>query len=89
MAVHEVILPKTGMNMDDVFLIEWLVAEGAEVAEGAPIFRMETEKVEVDVEAFDSGLLHITVAAGVSLPIGTTIGYIAETADEYAALVAA
>lgn len=89
MAVHEVILPKTGMNMDDVLLIEWLVEEGAHVEEGAPLFRMETDKVEVDAESFDTGYLHITVAAGVSLPIGTTIGYLAETRDEYADLVAA
>ncbi len=88
MAVHEVILPKTGINMDDVLLIEWLVTEGNHVTEGASVFRMETDKVEVDVEAFDTGWLHITVEAGVSLPIGTTIGFIAESAAEYAALVA-
>lgn len=90
MPVHEVILPKTGMNMEDVTLLDWIAKEGTEVAVGDPIFRMETEKVEIEVPADDAGWLHQTVAPSETPhSIGTTIGLVATTHDEYDALVAA
>ena len=39
--LHEVIVPKTGIYMDDVELLEWVVAEGAEVGAGEVIFRID------------------------------------------------
>ena len=83
----EVILPKTGLYMDDVHLIEWLVEEGAHVEEGDPVFRMETDKVEQDVPADGSGWLHRIVAAGQDYRIGTQIGLIAPTREDYQAIL--
>ena len=89
MAINEVILPKTGINMEDVYLLEWLAEEGSEVKVGAPLFRMETEKVEMDIESDDAGWLHQVIApSDTGHPIGTVIGYLASTQQEYAQLLA-
>ena len=55
-SVHDVILPKTGIYEDDVVLIEWIVAEGSWVAVGDPIFVIESEKVEMEIESNDEGI---------------------------------
>jgi pyruvate dehydrogenase E2 component (dihydrolipoamide acetyltransferase) len=81
--IVEVIMPKTGMYEDDVSLVEWLVDDGAEVAVGDPLFVMETEKVEVEIEADDPGFLVRAAAPGLTAPIGTRIGWLASTRAEY------
>ncbi|MYE67730.1 MAG: dihydrolipoamide acyltransferase, partial [Acidimicrobiia bacterium] len=78
----ELILPKTGIYEGDVTLIEWLVAEGGEVAIGDPLFLMESEKIEMEIESDTDGWLHREAEAGLEAPIGTRIGAIAETPDE-------
>jgi pyruvate/2-oxoglutarate dehydrogenase complex dihydrolipoamide acyltransferase (E2) component len=83
MAIQAVIMPKLGAYTDDVLLAGWLVGEGDEVAAGAAVFELETEKTTAEVEADVPGWVHRLVAAGELVPIGTTVGYIAETRDEY------
>ena len=48
---HEVFIPKTGIYMDDCHLIAWLVDEGASIRAGDALFLMETNKVEMEIEA--------------------------------------
>ena len=76
------ILPKTGIYEGDVTLIEWLVPEGGEVFAGDPLFLMESEKVEMEIESDTDGRLHREAEAGLEAPIGTRIGVIAETPEE-------
>ena len=80
---EEVILPKTGLNVEDVHLIEWLVEEGTTVDAGQALLVMETDKVEVEVEAEAAGLLHRKQPAGADYPVGSVVGYIAADEDEY------
>lgn len=84
----EVFMPKTGIYQDDVTLLQWLVAEGGRVEEGQDVLVMETEKVEVEVQADASGWLHRIVEPEATLAIGTVVGLIAATEQEYEALVA-
>ncbi len=86
--MHEVILPKTGMYEGDVVLVEWLVAEGARVSAGEPIFVIESEKTEMEVEADIDGWVHIEAAAGLEAPIGTRIGVICDSEEALRAAVA-
>lgn len=89
MAIYEVILPKTGINVEEVYLLEWLAEEGTEVAVGDPVFQMETEKVDMEIPADDTGWLHhILSPSETPHPIGTVIGFIATTHDEYLQLAA-
>lgn len=76
--MQEVILPKTGMYEGDVTLLEWLVADGDRVEVGQPIFLMESEKVEQEIEADAAGWLRHQAAEGLEAPIGTRIGVIVD-----------
>jgi pyruvate/2-oxoglutarate dehydrogenase complex dihydrolipoamide acyltransferase (E2) component len=80
-------MPKLGMYLEDVRLVEWLCDEGAEVSRGELIFTLETDKVTTDVEADAAGFLHRIVPAGEMVAIGARIGSIAETREEYEQLV--
>lgn len=75
---HEVILPKTGMYEGDVTLVEWLVTDGGEVIVGEPLFVMESDKVEMEIEADFSGRVQQEAEPGFVAPIGTRIGVITE-----------
>ncbi|MFA7248409.1 MAG: dihydrolipoamide acetyltransferase family protein [Dehalococcoidia bacterium] len=67
-------LPKIGMTMEEGTLVRWLVAEGAAVAPGQPVFELETAKAIVEVEADGEGTLRRLAAEGVTLPPGAVVG---------------
>ena len=72
----EIILPKLGFSMNEGTIAEWLVADGATVTEGQPLFSLESEKSVNEIEAPASGTLRITTAAGETCEVGTVIGAI-------------
>jgi pyruvate/2-oxoglutarate dehydrogenase complex dihydrolipoamide acyltransferase (E2) component len=88
MAVQPLIMPKLGAYTEDVLLSEWLVGEGEEVVAGAAVLELETDKTTAEVEAETAGWVHHLVGAGETVPIGTSVGLIAETREEYQALAA-
>ena len=89
MAVQPVIMPKLGAYTEDVLLAEWRVEEGAEVAAGTVVLEMETDKTTAEIEAETAGWLHRLVPVGETVPIGTQVGLVAGTREEYDALVGA
>ena len=44
-------IPKLGVSMSEGTLVEWLVQDGESVTEGQVLYRIETDKVENDVES--------------------------------------
>ena len=84
---HEVFIPKTGIYMDDCHLIAWLVDEGAPVRAGEALFLMETNKVEMEIEAGAAGILRQGAPVGEDYPIGRVIGWIADNDAEYRSLL--
>jgi pyruvate/2-oxoglutarate dehydrogenase complex dihydrolipoamide acyltransferase (E2) component len=72
----EVLLPQIGFAMFEGQVIEWLVQDGQQVAEGQPLFTLEAEKSANEVEAPASGTLRILQPAGAVYPVGTVIGAI-------------
>ena len=50
-------VPLLGDIMQEGTLVEWLRADGARVDKGEPLYRLETDKVTVDVEAPVAGTL--------------------------------
>ncbi len=66
-------IPKVGMTLEEGELVRWLVPDGTAVARGQPIFEMETEKVELEVEADDEGVLKHLVDEGTTLPPGAIV----------------
>lgn len=72
----EILVPKLGMTMKEGTVAEWYVADGAEVAAGERVYRLETEKIEFQVEAETAGTVRHLVPAKTKLPPGTVVGYI-------------
>jgi len=78
----EIVVPKLGMSMGDVTMVEWKVQEGEKVEKGSVVLVIETEKTEWNVEAGASGFLHILIKEGVKAKIGKVVGLIGETKEE-------
>lgn len=68
------VMPKLGLTMEAGTVVEWLVADGAEVRRGQPVLRIETDKVSSDVEATETGRLRQLAAAGQTYQCGEVIG---------------
>ncbi|SNS87246.1 pyruvate dehydrogenase E2 component (dihydrolipoamide acetyltransferase) [Rhodococcoides kyotonense] len=73
---QEIVLPKLGLTMQEGVIGEWLAQSGQHIGTGDVLVRLETDKVEVDVEAEGSGILATTARAGDVLPVGTVIGWL-------------
>ncbi len=69
-------IPKLGVSMTEGSLVEWLVADGEQVAAGQVLYRIETDKVENDVESPMAGVVRITGVEGETYDVGTPIGEI-------------
>lgn len=72
----EILLPKLGFSMDEAILSEWLVSDGAEVKEGEPLFVLESDKSQQEIEAPASGTLKIRAQAGETYKVGAVLGEI-------------
>ena len=72
----EILLPKLGFAMEEGTLTEWLVADGAQVTEGQPLYALESEKSVQEVEAPASGTLRIIAGIDEIYPVGTLLGEI-------------
>jgi pyruvate/2-oxoglutarate dehydrogenase complex dihydrolipoamide acyltransferase (E2) component len=80
-----VVMPPMGDAAGDLVLSRWFKAAGDQVTKGEPLFEVATDKVEVAVEALDSGVLtQLLVAEGESAEEGQTIAYIEAGSDERA-----
>jgi len=71
-----ILLPKIGFSMNEGTLTEWLVADGAEVAQGQVIYALESEKSVNEIEAPASGKLKISAQPGEVYEVGTVLGEI-------------
>ena len=72
----EIYLVKVGMNMTEGVVEEWYIADGDRVETGELLYRLETEKVNLDVDAEASGIVKHMVAEGVTKEPGDVVGYI-------------
>jgi pyruvate/2-oxoglutarate dehydrogenase complex dihydrolipoamide acyltransferase (E2) component len=71
---HQVILKRMGDTVDSVVVVEWLVTVGDKVTVGDALVRVETDKVEVDVESpFAGTVTALTVAVGEEVATGSPI----------------
>ncbi|MCB1624460.1 MAG: VOC family protein [Pseudomonadales bacterium] len=78
-------IPKAAVSMQHGTLAQWLVADGAMVAEGQPIYTLEIEKSTMDVEAPAAGILKQVARVGIEYQVGEVVGEIcAMTATESA-----
>jgi pyruvate/2-oxoglutarate dehydrogenase complex dihydrolipoamide acyltransferase (E2) component len=72
----QILLPKLGFSVNEGTVAEWLIADGAQVQQGQPLFSLESEKSVEEIEAPAAGTLKIIKKAGESYAVGTVIGEI-------------
>lgn len=72
----EILLPKLGFDMNEGILTEWLAADGSQVTEGQPLYSVESDKSNNEIEAPASGVLKIVAAPEETYEVGTVLGYI-------------
>lgn len=69
-------LPKLAVSMQEGTLVEWLVASGDTVAQGQPIYVIETEKTSTEVQSPFAGTITTLAAVGETYAVGTPIAQI-------------
>src|SRR5436305_13357107 len=80
MAITKVVMPKLSEAMESGKIIKWLKNEGDRIQAGDILAEVETDKADVEMEAFGGGVLRkILVQAGGTVPVGSLIGVIAES----------
>ena len=78
-----VILPKLDEAMHTGKIVGWLKNEGDRVKKGEGILEIETEKVNFEIEAEESGILSkIMAKAGDEVPVGATIAFILQPGEK-------
>jgi 2-oxoglutarate dehydrogenase E2 component (dihydrolipoamide succinyltransferase) len=72
----EVRLPKPGDAITEATIVALVVADGAHVDEGAPLYEIETDKVEMAIDAPASGTVRWHVSEGEVHDVGTLVAEI-------------
>ena len=86
----QVIMPKLSDAMVEGRVLQWLKKEGDRVQGGDVLASIETDKAEIELEAFGSGVLRkVLVGDGQTVPVGQLIAVIAEPDEDISALLRA
>jgi pyruvate dehydrogenase E2 component (dihydrolipoamide acetyltransferase) len=88
--ITKVFMPKLSDAMETGKVIKWLKKEGDTIKGGDVIAEIETDKANVEIEAFGAGVLRkIVVAEGGTVPVGEMIGVIADPTEDISSVTAA
>jgi 2-oxoglutarate dehydrogenase E2 component (dihydrolipoamide succinyltransferase) len=81
--VELVTMPQLGETVTEGTIIRWHKQVGDEVAVDDVLFEVSTEKVDTEVPSAHAGVLRaVHVPEGDTVPVGTLLAVITETADE-------
>ncbi|ABQ25472.1 dihydrolipoamide acetyltransferase family protein [Geotalea uraniireducens] len=81
----EITMPKLSDTMTEGRLIAWKKSVGDWVERGDIIAEVETDKANMELEAFSAGvLLEIRVKSGEMVPVGTVIGIVGDAGEKVA-----
>jgi pyruvate dehydrogenase E2 component (dihydrolipoamide acetyltransferase) len=83
----DITIPKLGLTMESARIAGWKFRSGDEVKKGQTVLVIETDKVTYEVPAPETGIIHPVAPAGKDCAVEEIIGYIAETLEEYEAVV--
>lgn len=82
----DITMPKMGFDMTEGTIVRWLKQVGDDIKKGEPIAEIETDKVTIEIEAFDSGKLSKIVAdEGAVVPVGDVIAVLGGDVEAAAA----
>ena len=78
----DIIMPQLGLTMTEGSVTTWLKKPGDRVEKGEPLFTVETDKVEMEVESTASGYLQsLLVPVGQVVSVKTVIARIGDTPE--------
>ncbi len=76
-------MPKIGLTMTEGTIVEWKKGEGDPVEKGEILFVFETEKVAIEVQAPESGILHkIHYPEGATVKVSEVVAVIVAPGEE-------
>ncbi|MDI7260120.1 MAG: dihydrolipoamide acetyltransferase family protein [Thermodesulfobacteriota bacterium] len=79
-----IIIPRLGLTMEKATIMTWMKQEGDRVEKGEPICIIETDKINFEIEAPESGILvKIMAQEGDILPVGEVIAVVAEGGETF------
>ena len=84
----KVLMPKGSDTMTEGKVLKWLKKEGDQISTGEAVVEIETDKVNMEVEAMGSGVLRkILVQAGKVVPVGELLAVIARPDEDISSLL--
>ena len=84
----KVLMPKGSDTMTEGKVLKWLKREGDQVSTGDTLLEIETDKVDMEVEAMGNGVLRkILMDAGKVAPVGELLAVIAKPDEDISALL--
>ncbi len=84
----KVMMPKGSDTMTEGKVLKWLKKEGDSISTGDTVVEIETDKVDMEVEAMGGGVLRkILVAAGKVVPVGELLAIVAKADEDISALI--
>lgn len=86
----QILMPKLSDTMTEGVILKWLKKEGDKVKQGETIVEIESDKADMELEAYDSGILRkIIVPEKGKASIGTPIAIIGRVDEDISALLGA
>jgi pyruvate dehydrogenase E2 component (dihydrolipoamide acetyltransferase) len=84
----KVMMPKGSDTMTEGKVLKWLKKEGDTISTGDTVVEIETDKVDMEVEAMGGGVLRkVLVEVGKVVPVGELLAVIAKPDEDISALV--
>jgi len=79
---NSIIMPKTGMAMEEGVIIEWRIKTGDKVAKGDVVALIETDKSTMELESdYDGVILAILNNAGETVPVTKVIAWVGQSGE--------
>ncbi|MDN7225866.1 2-oxo acid dehydrogenase subunit E2 [Planococcus sp. N064] len=79
----EIFMPKLSSTMEVGTLLQWFKKEGDSVEVGEPLFEIMTDKINIEVESYEEGiLLKKYFEEDDEVPINHVVGYIGEAGEQ-------